>query len=527
MIGAIIGQRYRIVRLVGAGGMGSVYEAVHVASTVHMAMKLITAETARNATLVGRFEREARATTTLDTPHIVKVLDTGTDTTTGLPFLVMELLDGEDVSHLVKRLGPLSPSLALRIVAQACLGLQKAHEARIIHRDIKPANLYLARDGGTARTVKLLDFGVAKITRDPDDTETETAGLTSTGSMLGSPLYMSPEQARGLKEIDRRSDIWSLGVVLYQALTGRTPHQGSDALGELIISICTEEPTPIQELAPWVPARVAAVAHAAMRFDPAHRFQSAAEMLRAIEPLLPDGWAIDDSMLRPLDEAERSRIEARASLIPEAPPAAPPPAAPLPRVAPIVDVARAVERAPVEIPAPRASIDGLGRTLGAGATKTSGGGGPNRSSRGVMIGGGIITLAAGTVLAVKALAPGGASAPVGNAGAAIVATATVAAEPAPRTVRLVVLPEGASVMVDGARVQTKDGVVELRGALGSVHEVRVSAGDDEDTQRVVIAESGPVPAKVQLDVKTPKSAAPAVRPLAPKPKATAELRNER
>src|SRR5262249_24458096 len=155
--------------------------------------------------------------------------DAGTDAETCLPFLVMEYLEGEDVQHLIKRLGPLSPDLALRIVAQACLGLDRAHEARIIHRDIKPANFFLAKAGfdthPAQRVVKLLDFGIAKIAPDPSYDSGETAGLTRTGSMLGSPLYMSPEQARGHKDIDRRADVWSMGVVLYQALTGRTPHQ--------------------------------------------------------------------------------------------------------------------------------------------------------------------------------------------------------------------------------------------------------------------------------------------------------------
>ena len=145
MNGKVVGQRYEIVRLIGAGGMGSVHEAVDAVTGARVAVKLITAEVAKNVTLMGRFEREARASAALDTPHIVKVLDAGTDAASELPFLVMELLEGEDVQQLIKRLGPLPPDLALRIVAQACLGLDRAHEARIIHRDIKPANFFLAR----------------------------------------------------------------------------------------------------------------------------------------------------------------------------------------------------------------------------------------------------------------------------------------------------------------------------------------------------------------------------------------------
>ncbi len=319
MNGKVVGQRYQIVRLIGAGGMGSVYEAVDAITGARVAVKLITAETARNATLMGRFEREARAAATIDTPHIVKVLDAGMVAGDDVPFLVMEYLEGEDVQQLIKRLGPLPPDLALRIVAQACLGLDRAHDARIIHRDIKPANFFLAKASGTQRVVKLLDFGIAKITHDPEVSTAETAGLTSTGSMLGSPLYMSPEQARGHKNLDRRADIWSLGVVLYQALTGRTPHQDTDALGELIIAICTEEPLSIQEQAPWVPPAAAAVAHHAMRFAPDERYQSAAEMLDDLRPLLPSGWGIEEWMFQPLAEADRGRVQPRLEVQPDQP----------------------------------------------------------------------------------------------------------------------------------------------------------------------------------------------------------------
>jgi serine/threonine-protein kinase len=253
----VIARRYRIVRQIGAGGMGSVHEAVDETTQQRVAVKLIEAEISKDPTTMRRFEREARAAGTLDTPHIVKLLDAGVDQDAGVPFLVMEFLEGEDVHALVRRLGPLPPELALRIAAQGCLGLSKAHEARIVHRDIKPANFFLARGRADERILKLLDFGIAKITRDPNDSHAETAGLTRTGSLLGSPLYMSPEQARGSKEVDQRADVWSMGVVLYQMLTGHTPHEDTTALGELIISICTEEPPPVQQLSPWVPPDIA------------------------------------------------------------------------------------------------------------------------------------------------------------------------------------------------------------------------------------------------------------------------------
>ena len=304
---SLIGGRYRVVRLLGAGGMGSVYEAIDASTGARVAVKVITAEAAASEVLMSRFAREAEAAAAIDTPHIVRVLGSGRDEERHLPFLVMEYLDGEDLHQLIKRLGALSPDLALRIAAQACLGLQKAHEARIVHRDIKPANFFLAQMANGERVVKLLDFGVAKIKSDPTAASSaDAAELTRTGSMLGSPLYMSPEQARGRRDLDHRSDIWSFGVVLYASLCGHTPHRDTDLLGELLILICTEAPEPLQVAAPWVAPELASLVHRALRFDPAERFQSAGEMRAAITALLPGDARIHEQMLRPLGDGERA-----------------------------------------------------------------------------------------------------------------------------------------------------------------------------------------------------------------------------
>ncbi|MDI1450579.1 serine/threonine protein kinase [Polyangium sp. 6x1] len=321
----LIGGRYRIERRLGAGGMGAVYEATDLQGGARVAVKVVTAEVARNELLLGRFEREVRAARGLDTPHVVRAIDAGRDGYSGLPFLVMEVLEGEDVRALFKRLGPVRPDLALRIVAQACRGLDVAHAQRIVHRDVKPANLFLANGPGPGgRTVKILDFGIAKLAPDPESMAEagELTSLTQTGSMLGSPLYMAPEQARGHKQIDGRADLWSLGVVLYQALTGVTPHRDSGALGDLIIAICTEPAERVERLAPWVRPEVAAVVHRALDLDPTQRFQSAAEMHAALVALLPPGdasAAIHERMLVPLPEPERARLS-----VPPRPPAGAP-----------------------------------------------------------------------------------------------------------------------------------------------------------------------------------------------------------
>jgi serine/threonine protein kinase len=296
MLGKTIDGKYQIVRLLGQGGMGAVYEATHVGTGRRVALKVIIAETiSRDAIL--RFQREARAAGVIESQHIVQVLDTGIDRELGVPFMVMEYLLGEDLQKLGERIGALSPELALRIVAQACAGLQKAHEAHVVHRDIKPANIYLARRDEDL-VVKLLDFGIAKVKEEQLTGGTDPA-LTRTGSMMGSPLYMSPEQAQGLKTVDHRTDVWSLGAVLYEVLAGKTPHHRAETLGQLIMAICSAPPVPIQKLAPMVPQAAADIVHRALQLDPNDRFQSVAEMRDAIRRLLPQGTSLTEAMLVP------------------------------------------------------------------------------------------------------------------------------------------------------------------------------------------------------------------------------------
>lgn len=356
--GDIVNGKYEIVGLLGAGGMGSVYKARAADTGAFVALKVINSgDLAKNPVLVARFEREVKAASAIEAPHIVQVVDAGLDDASGMPFMAMELLLGEDTQQLIDRLSVVPPPLALAITAQACIGLQKAHEAKVVHRDIKPANLFLsaAAAGVSAEptvVVKLLDFGVAKVKMDHAN-NAEMAGLTRTGSMLGSPLYMSPEQARGHKTIDHRADIWSLGVVLYQMLSGRTPHHDIDALGELIIAICSDPPRSVQDFAPWVAPEVAAVVHRALRFDPGHRYQSASAMLEAIAALLPSGFEIRATALTNLPPEARRVIADRLSpseieggaVVPRAQ-VAPTPVAPAPPAASPAMVARAVEPKP-------------------------------------------------------------------------------------------------------------------------------------------------------------------------------------
>ncbi len=311
MLGTTLGGKYRVERLLGEGGMGAVYEALHVGTNRRVALKVISGDASRHSPdVIARFVREAKAAGAIDTQHIVQVLDFGVDEQLSVPYLAMEFLAGEDLDHLMERLGPLSPELAVRIVAQACIGLQKAHDAGVVHRDIKPANLYLARRDGGELIVKVLDFGIAKVKLD-NLGSSENQKLTRTGSVLGSPRYMSPEQAKGLRSIDQRTDIWSLGAVLYQALCGRTPHHDMETLGQLIIAICSEPPVSVQDFAPWVSRELAAIVRGALEMNVEARFQSAPALLDALKALQPNGFALHESMLAPLAQGERTILAPR------------------------------------------------------------------------------------------------------------------------------------------------------------------------------------------------------------------------
>jgi serine/threonine-protein kinase len=294
MIGRILDHRYEIQRLLGAGGMGSVYAAQHVVTRRRVAVKVIARDLAENPEMAARFEREARAASLVDTAHIVQVLDAGRDPELRVSFLVMELLQGEDLQSAIRRLGPFPPELALRIAAQTCIGLQKAHEASIVHRDIKPGNLFLARQDDGQITVKLLDFGIAKIKQDK-------LSLTRTGHVLGSPAYVSPEQAKGSKAIDHRTDVWSLGTVLYEMLCGRTPHGGLNTLAQILLAVCAIPARPLRDIAPWVSAEAAAVVHGCLTIDANLRISSARGVFEAIRPLLRHDWSLPYSMFVPLD----------------------------------------------------------------------------------------------------------------------------------------------------------------------------------------------------------------------------------
>ena len=293
----VIGE-YEIMRTLAEGGMGVVHEARHEPTGRRVALKEILAEELeKDSDLLARFEREALVMRAVRSKHIASILDAGMDFSTGHPFLVMELLQGEDLEQLLLRTGPLPEEVALRICAQACRGLASAHAANVIHRDIKPANLFLARrEGSSEVVVKVVDFGIARA-RDELSGGLYRRTLTSSGLMLGTPLYMSPEQVKGPKNVDARADVWSLGVVLYEMLTGRTPHADEETLGGLLVAICATPAPLLTETMPDIRGPVVALVKKALEIDPKRRYASIEELLVDLEEELPTGEALDDAML--------------------------------------------------------------------------------------------------------------------------------------------------------------------------------------------------------------------------------------
>jgi serine/threonine-protein kinase len=281
--------------------MGAVYEAEHLGTRRRVAVKVVHGDLLeRTREADRRFRREARALAAIDSPHVVAALDSGEDEDTGEPYLVMERLQGEDLQQLVDRVGPLPPLVALSIAAQALEGLAQVHRAGIVHRDVKPANIFLARDGEGGVTVKLIDFGLVKAL--PDTLPAASAALAGdpaeTNCLLGSPLYMSPEQMRSSRSVDHRTDLWSLGSALYCALTGRAPFRHVTRVADLAEAVRSPGgPPPVEDLAPWVPAAVAAVVRRALAVDPEQRWPSAAAMLAAIRSLLPAGPRLREEAL--------------------------------------------------------------------------------------------------------------------------------------------------------------------------------------------------------------------------------------
>jgi serine/threonine protein kinase len=276
--GTLVARRFRLVRELGRGNMGTVWLADHETLGVRCAVKFSTVDAERDPAYRERFEREARSVAQLDSPNVVRVLDY--DVVDGVPFLAMEWLSGEDLESRLRRVRRLRASEVHRLVTQVARGLERAHAAGIVHRDLKPGNIFLARSD-RREVAKILDFGLAKVTSRGGE------AMTQAGAVLGTPLYMSPEQARSVSDIDQRSDLWSLGVVTYECLLGKLPFDGP-SLGEVFARIMFE-PIPVPSaIDPDVPPAFDRWWARAVCRDVDGRFTSAREMADALGCALAD-----------------------------------------------------------------------------------------------------------------------------------------------------------------------------------------------------------------------------------------------
>jgi eukaryotic-like serine/threonine-protein kinase len=275
LVGSTVAGKYHIDRLIGRGGMGAVFQATNAAIGKRVALKFLHAASGRGDAAT-RFQREAEAASLAESPHIVQIFDSGRSEV-GLPFLVMELLTGEDLRARLRREGRLPPSAAVHVATQVLKALKQAHAAGIVHRDLKPDNVFLCQREDEPSFVKLVDFGISKLQqRAGVDT------LTHAGAVLGTAFYMSPEQAQSVPDIDGRTDLFSVGAILYEMLTGTPPHR-APSYEAVLIAICTKDAADVRSVVPDVPAALSRVVARALRRDRAERYQSAGEMLADLE----------------------------------------------------------------------------------------------------------------------------------------------------------------------------------------------------------------------------------------------------
>ncbi|MBW2263493.1 MAG: serine/threonine protein kinase [Deltaproteobacteria bacterium] len=269
MVGRVIGGNYKIEGLLGKGGMGAVFRARQLSLDREVAVKVLLAPLAMEGEMIERFQREARSASNIGHPSIVQVIDLGY-LEEGPPFIAMELLEGEDLRSKLSREGALPPAQAIPLMLQVCDGLQAAHDKGIVHRDLKPDNLFLVYRQGKVPTAKLLDFGLSKI-------KSADRKLTNTGALLGTPNYMSPEQVKAEREVDSRADVYAIGAILYEMLSGKPAYDGA-SVQSILVSIMTEDPAPPRSIRPDMPEELEAVILKAMARDPQRRHQSMNEL---------------------------------------------------------------------------------------------------------------------------------------------------------------------------------------------------------------------------------------------------------
>ena len=447
LVGRIVGDKWRVVRPIGRGGMGVVYEGLNVAIGKRVALKFIETSYASEPDVVTRFQREAEAASAVESAHIVEVFDTGR-TTDLQPYLVMELLRGESLGQRIKRLGRLPVAEAVHVVVQSLRGLARAHAAGVIHRDLKPDNVFLVDRDDDPLFVKILDFGISKIL--PRGGEVGAGTLTHKGMVLGTPFYMSPEQAQAHADLDGRADLFSVGAILYECLTGRPPHHGLTTYESVIVAICTRDVPDVRDANADVPRELALVVKKALARDRDDRYASATDMLAALRAALP-------SLVSARDGA--------SSL-------------PTPVVAP---------RVPIDPTSPPTRTTWTAKNAGAPARSVPPA--SRRAPAGRLV---VLGLSAGAIAFVGTLL-------VLRARAGPSAAAPLPAPSVPEVAMRLVVPPGARVTVDGA--QRPDAVV--RGPALSSHAVHVELDGAAPIDRTVVLDG-----RAELAIDVPASSPP-------------------
>jgi serine/threonine protein kinase len=321
--GGLVGDKYRIERVVGEGGMGIVVAATHVELEQPVAIKFLLPDAMRSPEAVERFLREAKVAARVKSEHVARVTDVGETTQGGVPFLVMELLEGRDLGALIDAGEPLPVDEACEIALQAAEALAEVHASGIVHRDLKPSNLFVTRRADGSPCVKLLDFGISKLTTHLDDSSIDPA-LTATATIMGSPSYMSPEQLKSTKEVDARTDVWSLGAVLYEAVTGKRAFR-AETMVQVCALIASEEPAAPSSVRPDLPLDLERVILACLD-KKAERRATLMDLARVLVEHAPSRARVSLERIEAiLGEAPSKRKVEKA----EEPPVSPPPADPV------------------------------------------------------------------------------------------------------------------------------------------------------------------------------------------------------